>query len=39
MTFYSFGECDRYLEMWKGFTSTQVVNKKDKILNFEYELL
>lgn len=37
--FNSFGECDRFFNMWRGFTSTQVVNKKDKILGFKYELL
>jgi len=37
--FNSFGECDRFLNMWRGFTSTQVVNKKDRILGYKYELL
>lgn len=36
--FISFGQCDRFLNMWRGFTSTQVVNRKDKILNYKYEL-
>ena len=37
--FNSFGECDRFLNMWRGFTSTQVVNKKDRIFGYKYELL
>ena len=37
--FNSFGECDRFLNMYKGFTSTQVVNKKDKILNYKYQIV
>ena len=37
--FESFGKCDKFLGMWRGFTSTQVVNNKDKILDFKYELL
>lgn len=39
IVFNSFGECDKFLKMWRGFTSTQVVNKKEKILNHNYELL
>jgi len=39
MLFGSFYQCDKYFNMWKGFTSTQIVNKKDKILNYDYELL
>jgi hypothetical protein len=37
--FNSFGECDRFLNMWRGYTSTCVVNKKDKILNYKYKLI
>lgn len=35
----SFSECDKFLNMWKGFTSTQVVNNKLKILDYDYEIL
>jgi group I intron endonuclease len=37
--FSSFGECDRFLNMWRGYTSTCIVNKKDKILNYKYKLI
>ncbi len=37
--FNSYGECDRYLNMWRGFTSTQIVNKKSLILKYKYELI
>lgn len=37
--FDSYGECDKYLNMWRGFTSTQIVNKRKLILNYKYELL
>lgn len=37
--FNSFGECDRFLDMWRGFTSTQVVNKRNTILEYKYELI
>jgi group I intron endonuclease len=37
--FNSFSECDKFLNMWRGFTSTQVINKKDKILDYQYELI
>jgi group I intron endonuclease len=35
-TFDSYGECDRFLNMWRGFTSTQVVKKRKTILNYNY---
>lgn len=37
--FNSYGECDRYLNMWRGFTSTQVVNNKKLILKYKYEII
>lgn len=37
--FNSFGKCDRFLKMWRGFTSTQVVNNKNVILDYKYEIL
>jgi group I intron endonuclease len=37
--FNSLGECDRFLNMWRGYTSNCVVNKKNKILNYNYELI
>lgn len=37
--FSSFSECDKFLGMWRGFTSTQVVNNKERILDFEYQIL
>jgi len=36
---HSFGECDRFLNMWKGFTSTKILQKSDKLLEYKYELL
>ena len=41
LTFNSYGECDRYFNMWKGYTS-ELVNKssKNKFLDkYEYELI
>jgi group I intron endonuclease len=35
-TFDSYGECDRFLNMWRGFTSTQVVRKRKTILDYNY---
>lgn len=35
-TFESYNQCDKYLNMWRGFTSTQVTRKRDKILDFDY---
>lgn len=37
--FKSFGECDRFFNMWRGYTSTCVVNNKNKLLNYKYELI
>lgn len=37
--FNSYGECDRYLNMWKGFTSTQITNNRKLIVNYKYELI
>ena len=38
--FESFNECDRYLNMWRGYTSTQVVRKKPLLLNkYKYEVI
>lgn len=37
--FDSFSECDKYLKMWRGYTSTQVVNKSEKIYGYKYEFL
>ena len=37
--FNSYGECDRFLNMYRGYTSTQVVRNNKKILDFEYELI
>lgn len=37
--FSSFAECDRYFNMWRGYTSTQIVNNKKQILDFNYELI
>lgn len=37
--FSSYGECDKYLKMWKGYTSTQIVNKNSLVGGFKYELL
>ena len=38
-TFTSFNKCDIYLNMWRGYTSTCIVNNKNVILNYKYELL
>lgn len=37
--FQSYGKCDKYLQMWRGYTSTQIVNNKKTILNFKYLLI
>lgn len=34
--FNSFGECDKFLDMWRGYTSTQVVKKRKTILDYNY---
>lgn len=36
--FNSYSECDKYLQMWRGFTSTQVVKNRPKLLNYDYEI-
>lgn len=41
LIFNSFNECDRYFNMWRGYTST-LINKKIKNLfieKYEYELI
>lgn len=37
--FDSFGECDRYIKMWRGYTSTCFVNNKKEIFNYKYRIL
>lgn len=37
--FNSYSECDKFLNMWRGFTSTQVVNNKKHILNYSYKII
>jgi group I intron endonuclease len=37
--FDSYYQCDKYLNMWRGFTSTQIVNNKKLILTYKYKLL
>ena len=32
-------ECDKYLNLWRGYTSTQIVNNKNVILSFKYEII
>lgn len=39
LIFNSFSECDKYFNMWRGFTSTQVVNNKKQILNYNYKVI
>lgn len=34
--FVSFNECDRFLNMWRGFTSSQVVKNRKVILDYNY---
>ena len=36
--FSSFTKCDRFLNMWRGYTSTQIVNNKNVVLNYKYVL-
>lgn len=38
VTFNSYGECDRFLNMWRGFTSTQVIRNEPLILNYKYKI-
>lgn len=38
ITFKSYGECDKFLNMWRGYTSTQIVNNKNVVLNYKYIL-
>lgn len=35
----SYSACDKYLNMWRGYTSTQITKHKSFILNYKYELL
>lgn len=37
--FNSYSECDKFLQMWRGYTSTQIVNNKSVILNYKYEII
>lgn len=37
--FNSYNECDRFLNRWRGYTSTQIVNNKNVILKYKYELI
>lgn len=37
--FNSYSECDKFLQMWRGYTSTQIVNNKSVILKYKYELI
>lgn len=37
--FNSYSECDRYLDRWRGYTSTQIMNNRSVILNYKYELI
>lgn len=37
--FNSYSECDKFLQMWRGYTSTQIVNNKSLILTYRYELI
>jgi group I intron endonuclease len=37
--FNSYSECDKFLQMWRGYTSTQVVNNKSQILTYNYKLI
>lgn len=37
--FNCFSDCDKFLNMWRGFTSTQIVNKKKQILDWDYEVI
>ena len=38
--FNSFNECDRALNMWRGYTSTMYTRKNDKLLDkYKYELI
>lgn len=35
----SFGKCDKFLKMWRGYTSTQICRKNNKLLDYNYILL
>ena len=37
--FNSYSECDKFLLMWRGYTSTQIVNNKSQILTYDYKLI
>ena len=38
ITFNSFGECDRYLNMWRGYTSTKTLRDELLMDKYEYEI-
>lgn len=38
VTFNSFGECDRYLNMWRGYTSTKTLRDELLMDKYEYEI-
>jgi len=38
-TFESFGECDRYFDMWRGYTSTKTLQKELLMDKYEYEII
>ena len=38
--FESFNECDKALNMWRGYTSTVYTRKNDKLLDkYKYEII
>jgi hypothetical protein len=37
--FNSFGECDKYLKMWRGYTSTMVVRKENFLKDYKYKII
>lgn len=37
--FKSFGECDRYFNMWRGYTSTKVLNKQLILEKYKYKVI
>lgn len=37
--FNSFNECDKFLNMWRGYTSTQITNNKSVVLKYKYNLI
>ena len=38
-TFNSYGECDRYFNMWRGYTSTKTLRGELLMDKYEYEIL